>query len=119
MDRKKQLESILVIVIGFLILYVLFKVETFLWIALGVGVLSLISNWVAEKITWLWFKIAEILGYINSRVLLSAIFFLFLTPIAFLSRVFSGKKLNLKRSDDTYYENTEHLYEPKDFEEMW
>ena len=69
-----------------------------------------------------WHKLAELLGYINSRILLTLIFFIFLVPVAFLSRIFSGNPLLLKKrpnADDSYFESRNHEYTSEDFENVW
>ncbi len=44
----------------------------------------------------LWMAVGEVLGAINSRIILSAVFFVVLVPIALLRRLFSGNPLALK-----------------------
>jgi hypothetical protein len=55
MEKHKQLESVLVIVLGFLVLYLALEKPIFLWISLSIGLLSLFSSFALAKITWLWF----------------------------------------------------------------
>jgi hypothetical protein len=43
-----------------------------------------------------WFKFSEVLGGITSRILLSAIFFLIVSPIALVMRVFGKDQLQLR-----------------------
>jgi hypothetical protein len=122
MEKHKQLESVLVIVLGFLVLYMVLEKPLFLWIGLGIGLLSLVSSFALEKITWLWFKLAEGLGYVNSRILLSVVFFLILVPIALLARLVSGNKLKLKKNEKgegSYFEEINVKYNKEGMEDMW
>ena len=122
MEKQKNLESILVITAGFLVLYLIFGKEWMIWIAAGVSVLSLMFDFVLKGINWLWWKIAHILGYINARILLSLVFFVFLMPVAFLQRLFTGDKLQLKRKngeDKRYYVERNYAYSKKDLENVW
>ena len=122
MEKQKNLESILVITAGFLVLYLIFGKEWMIWIAAGVSVLSLMFDFVLKGINWLWWKIAHILGYINARILLSVVFFVFLMPVAFLQRLFSGDKLQLKRKngeEGSYYVERNYAYSKKDLENVW
>jgi hypothetical protein len=54
-----------------------------------------------------WMRFGKALGYVNSRILLSIIFFLVLTPVALVRRVFNRDPLKLKweKDADTYWED--------------
>jgi hypothetical protein len=128
---QDKTKSILVIVVGFLLLYAIFrgqeavlwgKVKTvyFLYISLGVGVLSLMSSTIQDAILNVWYKIALVLGFINTRIILGLIFFAFLTPFAWLQKLFVRKNyLGLKDDADTVYHTRNHTYTKEDFENVW
>jgi hypothetical protein len=120
MKREKVLETILVISLGLVALSVFFRVRALIGIAVLVGIVGLFIKPLAERIAWLWMKLAEGLGFVTSRILLSLVFFLVLYPIALLHRLSSKNHLQLKRSaGDTYYFDRNHRYTPKDFENIW
>ena len=133
LSKQDKDKSLLVIVVGFLVLFSIFtylKVDTILWgsfkviyffyIALGVGVLSLVSNTIGDLIIKGWFKIATVLGFINTRIVLGLVFFIFLTPFAFLQKLLVRKNyLSLKDTDDTVYSTRNHEYKPEDFDNVW
>ncbi len=120
MNREKKLESILVIVLGLLVLYLVFKTPVLLLFSLGIGVLSLASEYMLTKITWAWFKLAAFLGYINGTILLSLVYFFILCPIAFLYRITHNDPLQLKRKPEgSYFKTRNHTFTPKDLENMW
>ena len=122
MDNLKHKESILVIATGFIILFLIFKLPWMLWIAAGVSILGLMSSTLAKWIHTGWMKLAIALGWINSKILLSIVFFVFLMPVAFLQRLVSGDKLQLKRkkeAEEGYYIERNHTYEKKDLENVW
>ncbi|PCH99257.1 MAG: hypothetical protein COB85_00295 [Bacteroidetes bacterium] len=119
MGRDKVLEAILVIVTGLLVFYFIFEIDELVYIALVVAVISLLSKWVASKIVWLWYKLSEVMGYVMSRILLSAVFFLFLYPISILYKLFNKDPLKLRRSDQSYYESRDHKYTAKDLKNPW
>jgi hypothetical protein len=58
-----------------------------------------------KPIYWSWMAFAAILGWVMTRVILSAVFFLVLTPIGVISRMFGKQFLELSRDDsqDTYW----------------
>lgn len=112
----------LVITVGLLVLHLIFKKPWLLTAALVLGLIGVFSNFLSEKITLGWMKIAEVLGRINATILLSVVFFLFLTPIAFIRRLFSKKDtlhLHDARNTPTVYEERNHTYTAKDLENTW
>jgi hypothetical protein len=112
--------TILVICVGFLVIYLAFHVKWALYVSLGVGVLGIVSTFISQKIEWAWFQLSKILGYIVPNILLSAIFFLFLFPIALLSRLF-GKKdpLMLSGKYNSYFIDINTQMDKKAFEKTW
>lgn len=80
----------------------------------GLPLLFLALTWptALNPLRRLWMKLAEILGWINSRIILSILFFLVFTPMAFLLRLFRWDPLHLRPSKAaTYWQEGEA--EPK------
>ena len=131
MKIANRFQSLLVIVVGFLVLYFIFqrnydwyffefKRSYFLYAAVGIGVSSLMFDAVADLILKGWMKIAEVLGFINTRILMTLVFFIFLTPFALLQRFLSRKNyLSLKDSEKTVFHTRHHQYQPEDFDNIW
>ena len=119
MNREKKLESVLIISAGFLVLFFVFKIKIFIFISLLILLLSAMSDLFTDGLTWLWFKLAEVLGWINSRILLGLIFFLFLFPVALIARLLNKTSISFKKNKDTYYSERNHTYTPEDIENMW
>lgn len=120
--RLKSLETALVIVTGLLALYFWLKNPWLLRSALAVGLVGVFSPWLAQKIHAGWTLLAQGLGWFNGRVLLSLVFFVFLTPIAWLARKAGAANLQLKRKnegDRSYYIERNHPYEARDLENIW
>ena len=91
-----------------------------LYVSGVVGVLSMMSDTVMNGITWVWFKIAHVMGtYIMGPLLLGIVFFLILFPISLLARAFSKDDLMLKKRTDTYFVDRSHAYTAKDIENIW
>ena len=77
---------------------------------------------VAAAIARGWLGFAEVLGSFNSRVLLGLIFYLFLTPLAFLSRLNRGDFLGLRRktaADRSHWAKRDHHSVPADLDKLW
>lgn len=127
MEKTNKYLVILVIVSGLTGLHFLFgdstylKANIFLYVAFGIGIISILSSYLAEKIVWIWDKIALILGTINSKILLSLIFYLFLVPIAIISRIFKKKDdlILKKKPEGSYYKERNHTYNAEDLKNVF
>ena len=60
---------------------------------------------ILKPIFWIWMIFATIIGWIMTRVILSLLFYLILTPIGLILRMFGKQFLELKwnRSNITYW----------------
>lgn len=122
MEENKVSESVLAICTGLLLIYFIFKIKVLLLIAFLIGFAGLFIKPIANLIHKAWYKFAEILGFVNSKILLSIVFFIFLVPIAFVSRIFTkNKAMQFRKKEDgqSYYKDRDHNYNKSDFENMW
>ncbi|WP_198264324.1 SxtJ family membrane protein [sulfur-oxidizing endosymbiont of Gigantopelta aegis] len=56
-----------------------------------------------------WLKFAEVLGFINSRILLFIIFYLVLTPMGLVAKLFGFDPMKKKHNVDSYYIKREKI----------
>jgi hypothetical protein len=122
-DRYK---NILVIVVGFSLLAWIFKFVTPEWkiivwkTMILLGLFCLMIPPLAKAVEWAWLKLALGLGWINSRIILSIVYFVFLMPIAWLAKLFTKDPLMLKRKDaSSLYVTRDHEYNKQDLENIW
>jgi len=121
-NRTKVLETMLVITTGLLALHLWLGSIWWLRGAVVAALIGVFSPWLSGKVHAGWMLLAQGLGWLNGRVLLSVVFFLLLTPIAWLARASgaaTGFLLRKKKADESYYADREHTYEPKDLENTW
>jgi hypothetical protein len=116
-DTSKS--TILIISMGFLILYLVFSWEWAVIVSLIVGIIGIISSFLSKKIEWGWMKLAQFMGYIVPNILLSIVFFLFLFPISLLSKIFSNDPLMLSKKYKTYFIDINKEIDKKSFEKIW
>ena len=67
-----------------------------------------------------WLGFSNILGAIMSKVILSLVFFLVLTPLALLRRMFGHDPMltrQWKKSSDSVFETRDHAYTSKEIEQ--
>jgi hypothetical protein len=71
----------------------------------GIGLLALVAPPLSRPFYIVWMGIAFVMGTITSAVILTVIFFLLLTPIAFLMRLFGRDALRLRptKNDASYW----------------
>ncbi len=120
MTAADKAKAQLVIVTGMLVLYFIFKGVWFLYIGTFVGVVSIAIPSVGNLIVKGWYKLAEILGAINGRILLSLVFFLILFPVALLARIGAKNPLSLKNENrKTAFSDRNHTYTSKDLDNVW
>jgi len=118
--KSNPTKTVLVIAVGFLIIYFFSGWKWALNVSLIVGVLGLLSDYLAEKIDYLWMKLTWVLSMIVPNILLSLIFYIFLTPIALLSKVFGEKnQLSLKNTQDSLFKDNTKPFDKTSFEKTW
>lgn len=115
------------IVIGLMTIGFVFKLkgkvevyEVLTSISLALGLIFLIIPALGNLIVKGWFKLAEGLGWINSRILLSIIFFFILFPMSLIRRLTSQDNLLLKKKKrTTTFVERNHTYEKRDMKYGW
>lgn len=116
-DTSKS--TILIISMGFLILYLIFFWQWAVIVSLIVGIIGLISPFLRRKIEWGWMKLAKLMGYIIPNILLSIVFFLLLFPISLLSKLNSKDPLMLSKKYKTYFIDINKEMDKQSFEKIW
>ena len=123
LTREKELETILTICVALVVVFILSKAHHKYWLtaSVGFGLMGMFFPYLTSKVAWAWMKLSEGMGAVTSKIILSFIFFVFLFPIAMLSRLFSGKSsLQLKKVEGpSYYVTRNHKFEAKDLKNTW
>ena len=117
--KEKALETFLVLCGAFIVLFWIYNKKIFLLLALLLVLIAITSPYLTEKFSWLWMKLSEGIGFVMSKVLLSIVFFIFLLPLALIHKLFNKDSLSLKRKNNSYYTERNHLYSKGDLENMW
>ena len=119
-EEIEKYKTILIIVVGMIVIHVVTKFNWALYTALIIGLLGSFSEFMALIINNVWLKIGVLLSYIVPNIILTIIFYAFLTPIAFLSRVFGEKNpLNIKNSQKSIFKVRNADFTPDTFENPW
>ena len=119
MSRSKALESVLVISLALLVAYLTYKNTLFIYLAAGLMLLSVLSKSFTIGVGKLWFGFSHYFGMVMNTIIMGFIFFLILTPLAFLQRIFGKNGLKKSTSKDSYFIKRNHLFTLKDIEKPW
>jgi hypothetical protein len=119
MNRSKSLETCLVLTTGFLLVYFFTENALFLKIALVFGLVGIFIKTLANYIAIAWFKLADVLNYFVSKIVLGSIFFIILFPISLLYRISKNDKLHLKRPVNSNWIVRNYSYKGPDLENIW
>jgi hypothetical protein len=119
-DNNKSKETVLVITVGFLVLYLVFSRRIFLTLSLVIGLAGILSSWLSGKIDLVWNKLSLLLGRVSNTVLLTLIFFLVLTPMGLLRRLMGkGGMLRVTAGQRSGFIDRNHCFTKKDMENVW
>ena len=66
-----------------------------------------------------WMRVGEALGWINTRILLTLVFFLVVTPIGLLMRLFGRSPIAVRRNDSYWVDVEPHSYGDRHVEKQF
>jgi len=112
---------ILLIVSAILFYYSNFLYVTLAIIALSFIVIGLVMPLLLKPIYLVWMTFAVIIGWIMTRVILSFIFYVIITPISLITKLFGEDFLELKKTNsDSYWNSRDSNYETnQDYEKQF
>ena len=96
---------ILVMIAGFLFWKEKESFQIFLTVGAVLCIFGVVIPVILKPIYWIWMIFATILGWIMTRIILSILFYVILTPIGLIPRLFGKQFLELKwnRTNRTYW----------------
>jgi len=86
------------------------------------GILSITFPKILKPINKIWMSLAIVMGWLMTRAILIILFYIVLTPIAFIAKIFKKNFLNLKidKSVNSYWEVRENKnFNKSDFENQF
>ena len=119
--REKDLETLALLAAVSLVFNLVFHKPVFILLALALLVVALAFEKAAARLAALWLGFSEVLGGVNTRIVLGAVYFLLLTPLAFVFRLFNGQGLRAKADPalETYFTGRKRLFAAADLEKPW
>jgi hypothetical protein len=118
--KSEPLKTVLTIVAGCLIIFLITQARLLVYLSLIIGLAALSSAALAKGIDYVWMKLARLLSFIMPTVLLSLVFFIILFPLALLSRLFKKRDpLNLSNRLTSTFVGNSKTFTAKSFEKPW
>ncbi len=114
-------KTINVLVLAAMAAFILFGMGWLFWTAFVLMFLNVFVEPLARPIAAAWMKFAEIVGMVNSKILLAIAFYFVLTPLSFLYRIFN-KELVLHfmaKDRETVFEDVKESYSKQTFPWQW
>lgn len=126
MSKEKVYEALLVISTALLVIYLYGVIRyeiprpVFIYVASGVGISGILIKPLGELIAKGWFKLAELLSFVMSKVVMTIVFVVILIPVALLYRMVKKDKLYIKKAASaTTWTERKHIYSDKDLKNIW
>jgi len=119
MKKQRNIETMLVLSMGFILLFYIFHWKYFILISLILGLTGLFFPWLTNILTILWLKLATALSYVVPKLLFSIVFYIFLFPLATISKLFSKDSMLMKRGYKSYFIDRNINFSKDSFEKTW
>lgn len=112
--------TILTIIFGLLFINIFLQIEEIIYICLALSAIGVTSFKLSKIIERLWITLSLILSKIVPNILLGLIFYLILTPLSILSKIFKYNSgyISKNKSDSLFLEN-KRSFDPKSFLRTW
>lgn len=119
--RLRDLETMAVLAGFFLVLFFIKHYPFFAGISLCLLIVGLFFKGLSSKISRLWLGFSHLLGGFMNNVVLGAVFFIVLTPVALLYRLLGKSTIKLVKdpSAKSYFAERNKTFAKEDFEKMW
>ncbi|WP_417558715.1 hypothetical protein [Mesoflavibacter zeaxanthinifaciens] len=119
-NHRNPLEAVVAVIILLLLIYFNVRWNWLIIAVIGIGVLSITFKDIAKGIDFFWYRIVWLLGKIIPNIVLTILFYLLLTPLALLSRIFSkNNPLKLKNQYDSLFVRNNEQIDKSYFEKLW
>jgi hypothetical protein len=118
-SKFKQLEAVLTVVVALVTAYFFRHLQWLLTAALGLGLAGLLSPVFRRLFYRGWMGLAELMGKVTGKILLTIVYILLLVPIAFIARSAGKVGLRRKSGGSSTFTVRDHIYEREDMLHPW
>jgi hypothetical protein len=117
--RRKQIETLVVIALFLLVLARLHRSWAYVYSAAGLLALGLVWKDFADKLHIGWMKLAEGLGFVTGKILLTLLYFLLLLPLSVFAKRSRKLNIRLKAGEKTGFRDRDHTFVKEDLDNPW
>ncbi len=96
--------------------------NTFVIVSIILLLINMIVPQIYRPVAFIWFGISNILGTMMSKVILTIIFFVLVTPVGLLRKIAGADSLQLrkwKKDSSSVFEIREYEYQPEDVDKPY
>jgi predicted membrane protein len=119
LSKEKILEAQLSMVLMLLVISVVFHLRYCVVAAIVLIVLCALSSWFARAISNLWTEFFKGVQFVVSKIVLAIMFYLIVTPIAVLFRIFHKNHLALRDNSSTLWKDTQKDVTKESLSDPW
>lgn len=119
MNREKGLETVIILALASLIVYLKFDATRAIYLAIGLLGISFISKKLTIIIGKIWFSFSHYLGLVMNQIIMFIIFYVVLIPLSFFQRIMGSNQILKKNKSNSYFHQRNHLFTRKDIERPW
>lgn len=119
MTKDQSRDSGMGLVLLLLILYVVRHERVFLFTAIAFHVVNMIQPVIYRPLGVVWFGLSELLGTVMSRLLLSLVYLMVITPIGCIRRLVGKDALRLrafKASTQSVMKKRDYMFSARDID---
>jgi Saxitoxin biosynthesis operon protein SxtJ len=117
--NRKHIETIIVLTIALAALGWFTKKQQWYWVAVIFAIVALAVPPLAKYIHMGWMKLAQAIGFVMNKVLLTVVFIVIVIPLGILSRITGKNSIRLQKDATSYFKTRNHTYTKADLENMW
>ena len=119
-ESRSPYESCLALCFILILGYYFFQIDYLLLAAIIFALVALLNHKAASLIHRVWIVSLEYFGKFMNLILMGGVFYIFLTPLAFLYRTLVKDPLHRKKlSSKSNYHDRSHTYSKEDLKNPW
>jgi hypothetical protein len=120
--KTQSKDTSLAFILIFTILTLYKKELLFVYPAVAFSLISMTFPQVFKPLAYLWFGIAELMGALMSKIILSMVFFFIITPLTLLIKMMGVDSMRIKEwhnGKDTAFIDRNHQFTKSDIEKPY
>ncbi|MFN8254337.1 MAG: SxtJ family membrane protein [Bacteroidales bacterium] len=116
-SKKQMVETGIVFALATIFSFLAFQFKPGLWIACVFLLVSILFPVLLFPLAWCWFGLSKILSWLMSRIILSIVFYIMVTPVGLVRKLAGKDNLKLKqfkKNNESVFTDRNHKYSSTD-----